>query len=200
MSVKKSKFLPRQQILEDFVPLNQYENEAYNTAINDCFYHIATTFTEQIGIICNYMRNEKVWVSYERIGKIFHKTRFDIKNHHKKYLKGVRPDGRPLSLTKEELSIVKNEILTMHSLNPPSYPTYEDILDFIEKQFNKNLRTDTLRKLLLLQLGEIFRPISAKPLDKDRNDVEVEQIDSQFNLICSKIKRELKTISFYYIF
>ena len=86
----------------------------------------------------------------------------------------------------------------MHSLNQPSYPTYEDILDFIEKQFNKNLRTDILIKLLLLQLGELFRSISAKPLDKDRKDVEVEQIDSQFNLICLKIKRELKN-NFIYI-
>ena len=32
----------------------------------------------------------------------------------------------------------------------------------------------------MLQLGEIFRPISAKPLNKDRNDVEVEQIEDNY--------------------
>ena len=122
------KYLPRQLICEQFQPLNNAESEAWRNAMDDAFYRIATTFTDQIGFLCNHLRNDAVFGSYERIGKVFKKSRFCILHHPRKFLQGQRKDGRPLSLTREELKMVKNEIINAHSQKPPIYPTYDDIL------------------------------------------------------------------------
>lgn len=89
-------------------------------------------------------------------------------------------DGRPLRLTKAELTIVKNEILLAHSQKLPVFPTYEDVLKLIKSKFDKDLQTDTLRKLLLHQLGNIFGPCLAKPIDKNQREAPLENIEANY--------------------
>lgn len=79
MKITKSKYLPRQEIIAPFEGLSPAEDNAFKDGIKDMFYKIAETFTNQIGILCYYLRNEKIYVSYERIGKVFGKTRFVIR-------------------------------------------------------------------------------------------------------------------------
>lgn len=180
MSKLDKKLLPAQTMYEIFKPLTPAESISFQNAIRDPFYRLATTFTDQIGVLCYYMRNGDSFVSYDRIGKLFHKTRYCVLHHHRKFLRGERKDGRPLSLTKDELTIVKNNILIAHALKPPIFPTYDDILEFIKSRFDKDIQTDTLRKLLLQQLGDIFRPCLAKPIDKDRMEASIEKIEANY--------------------
>lgn len=179
MSLKK-KYLSRQIIYEEFKPLNQLESESFRNAMDDIQFKLASSFTDQIGILCRYLRKGRIQVSYERIGKIFHKTRFCVLHHHKKFLRGQRKDGRPLSLNADELEQLKEEILRLHSLSPPTYPTYEEILDYIKEEFGKDLYQDTFRKLVLQQLGDIIRPCIAKPIDENRMDVDVQDIEHNY--------------------
>ena len=177
---KASKYLRKQAIINKFKPLSIAESEAYNSAINDAFYQICETYTDQIGILCRYLRSNGLLVSYERIGKIFNKSRFIIYNHHANYLRGYRFDGRPSILSKEE-DALKNKIKEMISSFPPQYPTYGEILEMINEMFEKTIQIDTLRKIVNTSWSDIFRTCVGKAMDSDRVEVPVEAIENNLN-------------------
>lgn len=173
-----SKYLRRQAIINPFQPHSQEEKYAINQALNDVFYQVCETFTDQIGILCKYLRNNGLLVSYERIGKMFNKSRFVVFNHHTNYLRGYRYDGRPTILSNEEIEILQNKIKELHSSFPPKYPTYAEILDMINEMFNKTIRIDTLRKMVNSNWNHIFKTCTGKAMDSDRVEVSINDIES----------------------
>lgn len=102
-----SKYLRRQAIINQFTPLCPAESKAIKEALNDILYQTCETFTDQVGILCHYLRGNGALVSYERIGKMFNKSRFIIFNHHQNFLRGYRFDGRPPILTDDEEEVLK---------------------------------------------------------------------------------------------
>ena len=108
---------------------------------------------------------------------VFGKTRFVIHRHHLNFLRGKRPDGTLPSLNEIELQVVKEEIQRLHSKYPPEYPTYEDIKTFIYEKYGKMLLRDTLRNLIYNKLHVFFRPCNAKPVESDRMNVTIQQIE-----------------------
>ena len=119
------------------------------------FNQVCETFTDQIGILCKYLRSNELLVSYERIGKMFNKSRFAVFNHHTNYLRGYRYDGQPTIFSNED--ILQNKIKELHSSFPPKYPTYAEILGMINEMFNNTIRIDTLRKMVNSNWNQIFK-------------------------------------------
>lgn len=68
---RTSKYLRRLAIINQFQPICPVETKAINEALNYTFYQICETFTDQVGILYQYLRDNGVLVSYERIVKMF---------------------------------------------------------------------------------------------------------------------------------
>lgn len=61
----------KEAIINQFQLICPVETKAINEALNYTFYQICETFTYQVGILYQYLRDNGVLVSYERIVKMF---------------------------------------------------------------------------------------------------------------------------------
>lgn len=105
MKRKKKQFKPPQEIQEDLIGSPE-EIAASNLAILDDNFIYANTFIQQVGYLCENM----IRVKYRQIGKVFGVSRQKAQICHMKYLRGEGIDGRPPSLTPEELENLKNKL------------------------------------------------------------------------------------------
>ena len=65
----KKTMIPALSIIQNFQG-SPIEQHAYQLAIEHEDFRSARTFCEQIGILCNFLRNDRINVSYQRIGKL----------------------------------------------------------------------------------------------------------------------------------
>ena len=179
--------IPPQQIVNSFIGSKQ-EIEAFNKAISCIDYIDALSFRDQVGCLCNFLRNGTLNVSYERIGKIYNESAHCIWDQFQNYLRGERADGRPGKLTKEELQEIKCYIKQLHT-DPtyPTYPTYADISYYISQKYNKYINDDTLRHYFYKDLTEDFKPIEALSKDANRLTVSIENIETNTNTLSRAI-------------
>ena len=163
------------------------EQTAFEKAINSVDYLTATTFRDQVGVICEFLRNDGLNVSYERIGKIFNESKHCIWDQHKNYLRGDKPDGRPCSLTKDEIADILQNITAGHGKTNPIYPTYNDLSYYITQKFNKYIPDDTLRHLFLREYSESFKILESIAKDEDRMNVDIKEIENNLNILKSEV-------------
>lgn len=118
------------------------EEEAFRIAKSHPLFIEATSFRDQVGILCTYLRNEQVRVSYERIAKLFpDTTKQTVQNQYNKYSRTPKGIGRPEKLNEEDIQKNYEEIIRLHSHQPyPIYPTFNDIFDFVHLTLKKLLK------------------------------------------------------------
>ena len=114
--------------------------------LNSEEYINAATFRDQIGVMCNYLRNDKVRVSFQRIGDLFDNQKASIRQQLTKYKRGPVGLGRTPELSKVQRFIISQEIHKFHEKK--HFPTYDEISDLIYLKFNKHINQDTLRNYL----------------------------------------------------
>lgn len=93
------------------------------------------TFIEQVGFLCENLRNEKMHVKYRKIGDVFGISRQKARKLHMKFTRGIGHDGRPTCLNENKLAILESEIKRLHSIS--IYPTINQITQLIYSTFNK---------------------------------------------------------------
>lgn len=179
--------LPSQPYKKDFEGIFE-EKQAFFNAVFDQNFQNATTFTEQIGILCSYLRNENIMVSFERIAAVFGKTRQCVCYHLQCYNNHNDTIGRPPLLTDEELQLVIEEI-NHHIYNDigPFYPTYEDISDFIYFKFGKSIIPDTLRHILRDNFGDYIKTVTGKAMEENRLNININDLENNLKDLKNKI-------------
>lgn len=179
--------LPSQPYKKDFEGTFE-EKQAFFNAVFDQNFQNATTFTEQIGILCSYLRNENIMVSFERIAAVFGKTRQCVCYHLQCYNNHNDTIGRPPLLTDEELQLVIEEI-NHHIYNDigPFYPTYEDISDFIYFKFGKSIIPDTLRHILRDNFGDYIKTVTGKAMEENRLNININDLENNLKDLKNKI-------------
>lgn len=73
---------------------NEEKILAFNFAVNQSKYIYAKTFCKQVGILCSYLINNAIDVSFARIGEIFGKTRGIIYDQYKNYIRRDTNNGK----------------------------------------------------------------------------------------------------------
>lgn len=164
------------------------EENAYFLAVMSPEFQNAQTFTQQIGILCQHLRNSMIRVSFERIGSIFNKTRQCVEYHNDQYYKDSKPNGRPPDLTEEQLMQVQNEIIRLLT-NPdgPIYPTYEEISDFIYFSFDIIIDPSTLRHYLHEKFNGLFKTATGIPLEYQRLFLNIKNLEENLKELKNKI-------------
>lgn len=174
---KESKMIPPLPIIQDFTG-NLTEVQLINEAISSEEYASSPNFCSQIGVICSYVRTERIRISYERIGAMFGKSKQCVNDMHKNYMRGLGHDGRPPSLNDEELDKLRNYILMLHTTDPyPIYPTIEEISSFIINKFGKYMRHDTIRKMISTKFFNIFKSCIGVAMDSKRMEAPILDIE-----------------------
>lgn len=109
------------------------ERDAFRVAKMHPQFINANSFKDQVGILCQYLRNDLIHVSYERIAQLFpHTSKQSIQNQHKKFLRVPQNVGRPEKLTEQDMAEISSEITRLHNHQPyPIYPTFLEILNFV---------------------------------------------------------------------
>ena len=154
---KEQKMIPALDIIKQFTG-NPTEVQLMNEATSSEEFTSATNFCSQVGIICSYVRTDRIRISYVRIGNMFGKSKQCVNDMHKNYMRGIGQDGRPALLNNDELEKLKNYILMLHTAEPYSiYPTIEEISSFIIDNFVKYLKHDTIRKMISTKFYNIFK-------------------------------------------
>lgn len=181
----KKIYKPRQEMIKDFKG-SESEIAAFKEATQDDNYIFASTFIEQIGVLCHFLRNETIRVKYRQIGDIFSASRQKIRKYHMKYLRGEGIDGRPTKLTAEETEILKAEIIRCHSNS--YYPTIYDVERFITNKFKKHLYIDTIRHFIRIKFNDLFKNVPGTPLEDKRFQSSIIQIENNINQLKSSIQ------------
>ena len=179
--------IPALPILHDFEGSIE-EKEAFQKALQDVEFQQATTFCEQVGSLCRYLRTDKILVSYGRIGMVFEESKDCVKTQNNNYNRGPGIDGRPPSLTTEQIQKVIDEIRKYHLNSPPVYPTFELIADFIFLNFDKNICPDTLRHLFYQKMGSYFKTCLGKPMEDKRLECNTFELELNINTLSSLIE------------
>ena len=184
----KKDFLGPKPIVADFLGTPN-EIMAYRNAIAQSDFINARTFRDQLRVLFNFMHNDTFRVSFERIAGLFGVTKQAVYNQYLKVIKQPLPDGRPPTLSDDELAIVANEIDRLHMTpSNPIYPSYVDIFDFVNLRLNKSLQMDTLRHIIRTKLNHKFKTCLGLPLEVDRADVNLDDIERNLEELKEKIK------------
>lgn len=109
------------------------ERDAFRVAKMHPQFINANSFKDQVGILCQYLRNDLIHVSYERIAQLFpYTSKQSVQNQHKKNLRVPQNVGRPEKLTEQDMAEISSEITRLHNHQPyPIYPTFLEILNFV---------------------------------------------------------------------
>lgn len=180
--------LPPKPIISDFLGSDE-EKKAYQAANSEMQYLNPQSFRDQVKILTNHLHNDELRVSYDRIAKQFGVSKQCICNQHVKILKGSLQNGRPPSLNDLEISLIEKEIDRLH-MTPvsPIYPSYVDIYDFVSLKFNKTIPMDTLRHIIKTRLGHKYKSCIGLPLEIDRSQVDIEEIESNLEILKQRIQ------------
>ena len=165
------------------------EERQFKRIIDSDDYKSASSFREQVFILCNQLRSNDAPISFERVGRVFGKSKQAIWSQYKKSLIPRNSDGRPAELSSEELFQVQNYISKLHS-NPayPIYPSYKEVADFISLHLRKDVRLDTLRKIIQKNFGNSFKSCVALPLEEKRMFASLLDIELNLKFLKNKIE------------
>ena len=167
---------------------NRLEVQAFSQMIQSYEYLNAPNFCTQVGLLCSVLRTEKIRVSFERIGKIFGKSKFSVRDMYNNFIRGPARDGRTCSLNDNEMNQVELYIKSLHLAQPcPSYPSYLDIALYISEKFGKNLLMDTLRKLICEKFRYKFKSCIGVPYESDRLETSITDVEQNLNILYEKI-------------
>lgn len=178
--------IPRIEICNEF---NETEEEcqALEEALESPEYWPATTFLDQIGNPCKFLRAGSINVSFERIDHLFNEGKHTILDQYKNYQKGDRPGERPASITEKEQMDVAMYIQSQHSAINPNFPTYNDIFFYKTNKFNKIILYDTLRHKIKSKFGNLFKIRISKVLEDGRFYVRPNDIEENLNQLTSEV-------------
>ena len=157
--------------------VSESEKNRIMSTINTTEFKEASTYREQIGVLCTQLRNdtEKPVISYNTIGSLFSRTGGAIKAEEKKFCKGPTKNGRPTILNSEEEKQLFKIIEDM--IEKEGFPTLIDIQDAIYTNFGKVLITATIREIIN-RLG--YKVALAEPMEKERYEFDEKLIDDYF--------------------
>ena len=175
---------PPLQMVKDFNG-TQDEIDAFHQMLNSEEYINAATFRDQIGVMCNYLRNDKVRVSFQRIGDLFDKQKASIRQQFTKYKRGPVSLGRVPELSKVQRYIISQEIHKFHEKK--HFPTYDEISDLIYLKFSKHINQDTLRNYFQEDLKDEFSTCQGVAMDSDRFNATEKSIDDYYENLDSII-------------
>lgn len=137
----------------------------------------ATTYREQIGIMCDQLIGTFDGITYQQVGNFFGVHKGTISKEYKRYQSFRRVNGRPRSFTDEEMEIIAAFIRHKFDLGDP--PTYDEIGVFAQESFCKTVLPGTLRSIIYGM--EDFKTVTGKPLEYDRLLCETERIDAYYD-------------------
>lgn len=106
----------------------------------------------------------------------------------KNYNRGSEIDGRPCTLSDDELNILKG-LIDQYIFNPAFqiFPTFSEISDIIYSNFNKLISNDTLRHLIYTQFKEDYKTCIGIPMEKDRVEASLSEIENNLYELSQKV-------------
>ena len=162
---------------------NCLQKVAWNQAINSYQFKSLTTRREQILFLFNELCNTQVPIdmrfSHAEIAEQFNISRQCAEKEAKKALKGVKEPHRPSILTNDEIQTLK--VFIAESFQKQEWPTYEDISFYVQTEFKKALKMDSLRTLMKRVFKEIGKFIMAEPIEDSRFEVSTKAIDEYYD-------------------
>ena len=180
--------LPPMNMINEFQG-TQEEVSAFNFAINQNEFKYARCFRDQIGILCAYLRNKSISVSFGRIGAVFGATRSTVFDQYQNYIRGNAKNGCPSVLNEDEVQQIISFIIMCHTNQDQTIsPTFDDIDNFISQYFNKTIKRDTLENIVVNQLRELFSTRAGRPMEIDRLQLKTVDIENNINQLRSIIK------------
>lgn len=185
LQLGKKQFKPPQPMTGSFQGTEE-ETQVFTELIKNQAYIFCNTFIEQVGFLCENLRNEKIRVKYRQIGDVFGISRQKARKLHMKFTRGIGRDGRPPCLNENELDILEREIKRLHSMS--IYPTINQITKFIYGNFNKYIYVDTIRHILYTKFSEKFKNCPGVPLEDKRFQVSIMDIENNLNSLRDKIQ------------
>lgn len=181
----KKEMIPKLEIKFDLNGTKE-EEDAFKKAISQENFINAKSFRDQIGLLCQFLRNDELHISYQRIGYVFGETSHCAMMQHKKFLKGSLCDGRPPCLNDDEIENVKNFVKKLHT-ESKVFPTYNDVQEYIFSRFRKSLLPDTVRHLFRIKLQDEFHTVPGEPMEQKRIDAKLANIEQNLNLLSQEI-------------
>lgn len=165
------------------------ERDAFRVAKMHPQFINANSFKDQVGILCQYLRNDLIHVSYERIAQLFpHTSKQSIQNQHKKFLRVPQNVGRPEKLTEQDMAEISSEITRLHSHQPyPIYPTFLEIFDFVRIKLKKIVKLDTLRKKIHKKLADKIKTCTGISMDISRLNASLCELEQNLEELKNKI-------------
>ena len=136
----------------------------------------ASTFREQVGIMCRELRNDELRISYRKIGMLFNCNPGIIKYQEDRFNSVIQNVGRPAELSQIEIDAIKNEISSKIQQKEPI--TFEYIANFVYDKFNFDISLDTLRHIVYRFPD--FKTVTGVPMDKSRVMVDIHSIAEYF--------------------
>ena len=182
---EKTKELKGPKVLKNDFIGNEVEVSLFTEVTHSEHYKMATTFAEQIGLICSKLKNDKINVSYQRIANAFGVSRQLVRKDHWKYKRGEGIDGRPSKLTATEISELRAEIARLHL--GEIYPSIDYLSNFILEKFHKNLYSDTVRHIIRKEFANSFKSLPGVPYDDNRFNVNICDIEQNLNILKTRI-------------
>lgn len=121
----------------------QEEVDAFNFAINQNEFKYARWFRDQIGILCAYLRNKSISVSFGRIGAVLGPTRSTVFNQYQNYIRGNAKNGPSSVLNQDEVQQIISFITICHTNQDQQIPLLLMILITSFRNILTNLSKET---------------------------------------------------------
>ena len=164
----------------DIIHMPQDPTKAFliNTIISKKEYGEIQTFREQLAFIYMDPLNKDKSITYDDLHDMFKIGKTTVNYHIEKYKMDIfrknsklepRKNGRPFTLTEQDLCLVKEWISTQRSA-----PKFSSLQNFVQKTFGKKLDYNTYLTILD-KLG--YKIVKAKPLEENRYEVTEETIN-----------------------
>ena len=164
--------------------LNKYKDKIIAAVDCDDF-NGASTYREQVGILCNKLRSsaKQESIPYRVIGKLFGVSGSAIHYEERKFNRGIKKNGRPTMLSESE-TIALEEIIN-NITKEDGFPTVVDVQDAIFENFNKVLTSATIRTIL--RRTKKFKIAVASPMEQARYECSTDSIKEYFNMLRKEV-------------
>lgn len=174
------------RIVNPFISENPDEMEAYMNMIHDPEWESCKTFRDQCRILHKYLRNNEIHISDADLGHLFGSPNCVKKQFIKirKVDRGeMKPNGRPSLLSPQIHTELENQIHLWHANR--HFPSYEEILDYIEEHYNIKLTNVSIRNYIKYHYP--FATATGVPFESERVECKEADIDDYFE----KLKQRL---------
>lgn len=177
--------IPKLEIKFDLRSTKEEEDAFKKVTQSESFIN-AKSFRDEVGLLCKFLRNDELHISYQRIGYIFGETSHCTMMQHQKFLKASLCDGRPPSLNDDEIENVTNFVKRLHT-ESKVFPTYNDVQEYIFSRFRKSLLPDTVKHLFRTKLHNEFHSVLGEPREQKRIDAKLTDIEQNLYLLSQEI-------------